>query len=258
MAFFALLHEQGISTPIAAFAHDEVGNETKASFVDNVFPKPFRRSRIVLEDRFLQRVVPEILQHAPELTASAADLLPAFLKINGDLRKINADAISKITATTSTSRLWDGPFVQLGNSKVEASFADHRIYLYGAKEVDKQIHLGFDLAVTAAVPIVASNAGTVLHAAWLGIYGNCVIIDHGMGVASLYGHLSSVEVKAGETVKKGQLLGRSGMTGLAGGDHLHFTMLVQGRPVNPVEWWDSHWIEDRVDRKLKTLGNTAR
>jgi murein DD-endopeptidase MepM/ murein hydrolase activator NlpD len=258
MAFFALLHEQERSTPIAAFARDEVGNETRASFVNNVFPKPFRRSRIALDDRFLQRVVPEILLRSPELTASATDLLPAFLKINGDLRKINADEISKITATTSTSRLWDGPFVQLGNSSVEASFADHRTYLYGSKEVDQQVHLGFDLAVTAAVPVVAANAGAVLHAAWLGIYGNCVILDHGMGVASLYGHLSSVEVKPGETVKKGQVLGRSGMTGLAGGDHLHFTMLVQGRPVNPVEWWDPHWIEDRVDRKLKTLGNTAR
>jgi murein DD-endopeptidase MepM/ murein hydrolase activator NlpD len=104
---------------------------------------------------------------------------------------------------------------------------------------------------------VAANAGTVLHAAWLGIYGNCVIVDHGMGVASLYGHLSSFEVKQGETVKKGQTLGRSGMTGLAGGDHLHFTMLLNGRPVNPVEWWDAHWIEDRVERKLKTLGNPA-
>src|SRR5262245_35165782 len=62
MAFFALLHEQENSTPIAAFAHDEVGNETRASFVDNVFPKPFRRSRIALDDKFLQRVVPEILQ----------------------------------------------------------------------------------------------------------------------------------------------------------------------------------------------------
>jgi murein DD-endopeptidase MepM/ murein hydrolase activator NlpD len=258
MAFFALLHDQEISTPIAAFARDEVGNETTASFVDNVFRKPFRRSRITLEDRFLQRVVPEILQHSPELTTPATELLPAFLTINGDLRKINSDEISTITAKTSASRLWDGPFVQLGNSKVEASFADHRTYFYGNKEVDKQVHLGFDLAVTAAVPVVASNAGTVLHAAWLGIYGNCVVIDHGMGVASLYGHLSAVEVKPGETVKKGHVLGRSGMTGLAGGDHLHFTMLVQGRPVNPVEWWDPHWVEDRVDRKLEVLGNTGR
>ena len=78
-----------------------------------------------------------------------------------------------------------------------------------------------------------------------------------MGVASLYGHLSSVEVKAGDTVDAGQVLGRSGMTGLAGGDHLHFTMLVGGRPVNPVEWWDPHWIEDRVERKLRAAADSG-
>lgn len=258
MAFFALLHEQDVATPIAVFARDEVGNEAHSAFVDKVFPKPFRRSRIALDDRFLQRVVPEILQRTPQLTTPANDALAAFLKINGELRRMNAQQIETVTSSTSPSRLWEGPFVQLGNSQVEASFADHRTYFYKEKEVDKQVHLGFDLAVTAAVPVVAANAGAVRHAAWLGIYGNCVIVDHGMGVASLYGHLSSMEVKAGDTVKKGQALGRSGMTGLAGGDHLHFTMLVNGRPVNPVEWWDSHWIEDRVDRKLETLGNPTR
>jgi murein DD-endopeptidase MepM/ murein hydrolase activator NlpD len=75
-----------------------------------------------------------------------------------------------------------------------------------------------------------------------------------MGIASLYGHLSSIEVKAGDPVKRGQQIGRSGMTGLAGGDHLHFTMLIQGRAVNPVEWWDSHWIADRIDRKIREAG----
>lgn len=104
---------------------------------------------------------------------------------------------------------------------------------------------------------MAANAGTALHADWLGIYGNSVVIDHGMGVQSLYGHLSSFDVKVGDRVVRGQTIGRSGMTGMAGGDHLHFTMLVGGRMVNPVEWWDSHWIQDRVERKLKDAGASA-
>jgi len=91
----------------------------------------------------------------------------------------------------------------------------------------------------------------VVFAEDLGIYGRCVIIDHGMGVQSLYGHLSSIAVKAGQMVEKEQEIGKSGMTGLAGGDHLHFTMLVNGNMVNPVEWWDAHWIQDRILRKLK-------
>jgi hypothetical protein len=255
VAFFALLHDQKLNTPIVAFARDDAGNEAHVTFVDNVFEKPFKRSRIQLDDAFINRVVPEILQHSPELKLAAppagADMLPAFLKINGELRKINSEQIAALAAMTSPVRLWKGPFVQLGNSQVEASFADHRTYFSKGQEVDHQVHLGFDLAVTARVPIVAANDGKVLHASWLGIYGNCVIIDHGLGVQSLYGHLSSFDVKIGDSVTKGQTIGRSGMTGLAGGDHLHFTMLVGGQPVNPVEWWDSHWIKDRVERKLR-------
>jgi murein DD-endopeptidase MepM/ murein hydrolase activator NlpD len=98
---------------------------------------------------------------------------------------------------------------------------------------------------------VAANRGKVLFAEELGIYGLCVIIDHGMGVQSLYGHLSSFAVQAGAMVEKDQEIGRSGVTGLAGGDHLHFTMLVNGEMVNPIEWWDAHWIADRILRKLK-------
>lgn len=191
--------------------------------------------------------------------APGEDAITPFLAINGELRRMNAAGISALAKKTSASKLWDGPFVQLGNSKVEAAFADHRTYVYKGKEVDQQVHLGFDLAVTSRVAIVAANAGTVLNASWLGIYGNCVIIDHGMGVQSLYGHLSSFDVKVGDTVTRGQTVGRSGMTGLAGGDHLHFTMLVNGQMVNPVEWWDPHWIDDRVKRKLgeAASGTTA-
>jgi murein DD-endopeptidase MepM/ murein hydrolase activator NlpD len=199
-------------------------------------------------------VVPEILEHAPELKLTAppaGEMEPAFLKVNGELRRINADQIAAFAAKTVAARLWEGPFVQLGNSQVEARFADQRTYIYKGQEIDHQVHLGFDLAVTTRIPVVAANAGTVLNASWLGIYGNCVILDHGMGVQSLYGHLSSFDVKPGDTVTRGQTLGRSGMTGLAGGDHLHFTMLVGGRMVTPVEWWDQHWIADRVERKLK-------
>lgn len=252
VAVFALLHEQDLATPIALFARDGAGNEAAAPFIDRVFPRPYRRSRITIDDRFLSRVVPEIVARAPELNlpAQSGDLLPAFLTVNGELRQVNADQILAVTRDTAATRLWDGPFVQLANSAVEAGFADHRTYVYDGEEVDQQIHLGFDLAVTAEVSIAAANHGRVRHAGWLGIYGNCVIIDHGLGVASLYGHLSSVAVNVGETVSKGQTLGQSGMTGLAGGDHLHFTVLVGGRPVNPVEWWDPIWMADRVTRKL--------
>jgi len=258
-AFFGLLYDQPVNTRIVAFARDEAGNESKATFIDNAFPKAFKNSRIEIDDKFINRVVPEIIEHSPELKMSppaegSAEMLPAFVRVNSELRKINADEIAAFAKKTSPGRLWSEPFVQLGNSKVEASFADHRTYFYNGKEVDRQTHLGFDLAVTEHVPVMAANDGVVLNASWLGIYGNCVIIDHGMGVQSLYGHLMSFDVKVGDKVTRGQQIGRSDSTGLAGGDHLHFTMLVGGRMVNPVEWWDSHWISDRVNRKLADAG----
>jgi murein DD-endopeptidase MepM/ murein hydrolase activator NlpD len=252
VAFFALLHDQERNTPMHVFARDEAGNTSRADFDHRIFPKPFRRSRIELDAAFLGRIVPAILEQTPDLKAEGDDLAK-FLAINRDLRRQNAETIAKLGAETANEALWMGPFQQLGNSKVESAFADHRTYFFQGKEVDQQVHLGFDLAVTANVPIVAANRGRVIFADYLGIYGNCVVVDHGLGIQTLYAHLSSFETAKGQTVEKGQAIGRSGMTGLAGGDHLHFTQLVHGRPVTPVEWWDAHWIEDRVLRKLRGL-----
>ena len=257
VAFFALLADQDLNTPVELFARDEAGNEATAVVDHRPFPKPFRRSRIEVDDRFLQRVVPSIAQNTRDMQIDTSDPVQAFLRINGDLRRKNADTIAALAAKTAPEMRWKERFQQLGNSQVEAGFADHRTYFYRGKEVDRQVHLGFDLAVTANVPIVAAQRGTVVFADYLGIYGNCVIVDHGLGVQSLYAHLSSIDVQPGQQVESGHTLGRSGMTGLAGGDHLHFTMLVNGQPVNPVEWWDTKWMQDRVFRKIAEAGGAA-
>lgn len=251
VAFFALLWDQDLNTPMRVYARDPAGNTARADFEHRAFPKPFKRSRIQLDDRFLDRVVPAILEGTTDIKPEG-DTLQKFLAINGDLRQKNAAKIASFAAQTASEMLWRGVvFHPFRNTAVESAFADQRTYIYKGKEVDKQVHLGFDLASLAGAPIVAGNRGKVLFADELGIYGNCVILDHGMGVQSLYAHLSSLEVQSGQMVEKEQTLGRSGLTGLAGGDHLHFTMLVHGRMVNPVEWWDSHWIEDRILRKLR-------
>ena len=256
VAFFPLLYHQKADTPMEIVARDVAGNQTRAQFEHRVFPKTFRSSRIPLDDTFLSRVVPSILQGSPQLKVSAPadDLLQSFLAINNDLRRMNNETISSFSRKTAPNILWEGAFEPLGGSQVESSFADFRTYTYGGKEVDRQVHLGFDLAKTANAPVMAGNHGKVLFAEELGIYGNTVIVDHGMGVQSLYAHLSSFAVREGEDVKKGQRLGASGQTGLAGGDHLHFSMLVAGQFVNATEWWDPHWIEDRIMRKLREAG----
>jgi murein DD-endopeptidase MepM/ murein hydrolase activator NlpD len=258
VAFFALRWDQDLKTPIAVYARDTAGNEARASFAYEVFPKPYRKSRIEVPDAFMQRVVPPILEQTPDLQVEdPADLVKSFLTVNGELRRRNAEALVALAARTAPEMLWRGPFKQLTNSQVESSFADQRTYVHNGTEIDRQTHLGYDLAVTANVPIEAANRGRVVMAEYFGIYGNTVVIDHGMGLMSLYAHLSSIDAKPGDTVEAGQVVGRSGMTGLAGGDHLHFTMLLQGQAVTPVDWWSTQWIEDRVMRKLREAGSAA-
>lgn len=258
VALFALLHDQDLKTPIELFAEDKALNQGHASIDHQVFPREFSRSRINVTDAFIDRVIPLILKRSPELDVNWRPddeiRVSAFQRVNADLREINASVVLALADQTAPEILWQDAFKQLSNSQVESKFADQRTYFYKGNEIDRQVHLGFDLAVTAAVQVSAANRGRVLHADYLGIYGNCVVLDHGMGLQSLYAHLSSISVQPGELVERGQMIGRSGMTGLAGGDHLHFSMLLQGRPISPLEWWDSHWIQDRVLRKLNDAG----
>jgi murein DD-endopeptidase MepM/ murein hydrolase activator NlpD len=251
VAFFALRHDQDLTTPIRLFARDEAGNTAASTFDYRVFPKPFKKSRIAINEQLLNEVVPAIIEGTDEIRPEGSPV-EQFVAVNDELRQKNNAKIASFASQTSAELLWNGVvFHAFQNTGVQSAFADYRTYVYEGKEVDQQVHLGFDLASFATVPIVAANRGKVLFADELGIYGNTVILDHGMGVQSLYAHLSSIDVNVGDMVEKEQTVGRSGRTGMALGDHLHFTMLVNGHMVNPIEWWDAHWIEDRILRKLR-------
>jgi hypothetical protein len=255
VAFFALLPDDDLDAPIQVFARDPGGNQAVAGVEHMPFPKPFGRSRIDI-DNWVGRVVPPIVANTPDMQLSGEpdEVVESFVRINSELRRRNAETIAQLATKSAPTMMWREPFQPLANAAVEAKFADYRTYFAQGKEVDRQVHLGFDLAVTSQVPILAAQKGVVVLAEYLGIYGNCVIVDHGLGVQTLYGHLSSIGVKVGDAVEKGKELGRSGTTGLAAGDHLHFTVLVAGHPVNPVEWWDQKWMQDRVFRKVMEAG----
>ncbi|MCU1275313.1 MAG: peptidase [Bryobacterales bacterium] len=226
------------------YARNPTGAEATARFWYKLFPKKFRSRDLAIDDAFLDKVVNQIDP------GSSGDLLARFLKINGEIRRKNNQTLADLRLKTADKFLWSGPFLPLTNAAVESAFADRRSYIYKGKKVDEQVHLGFDLAVTLHVPVPAANDGRVVWADNLGIYGNCVVIDHGYGLQSIYGHLSEIAVKPGDMVKKSQPLGKSGATGLAGGDHLHYSMQVDGVQVNPIEWWDEHWIKDRILSKV--------
>lgn len=248
-ALFAVPYDQPDAGHVALEATDDVGNTARRSFVDRFFARPPRKDTIQLTQKFLEKVVPEIRGQTPGL-ADKGGLLENYLAINGDLRRSNAQELVDLARRSQPRFLWSGAFLPLRSGKVMSSFADRRTYVLDGREVDHQDHLGFDLASVQSAPVPASNEGLVVLARYFGIYGNTVIVDHGYGLMTLYAHLSAIDVKDGQAVERGQVLGRTGATGLAGGDHLHFTVLLNGLPTTPAEWWDGHWIDDRLRRKL--------
>jgi murein DD-endopeptidase MepM/ murein hydrolase activator NlpD len=250
-ALFALEYDWPADTPMTVIARDAAGNEVTAEFWHKVFAKKFRSRDLPLEDRFVQKVVPDIMAHTTAIK-DQGNPVKTFVEINSTLRRMNHEAIAKFATQSPPGFLWSGPFLQLSNSKVEAAFADRRTYVYAGKPVDTQDHVGFDLSVVQNTPIEAANDGRVVLAEYFGIYGNAVVIDHGAGLLSLYGHMSQIDVKPGQMVKKKEIIGKSGQTGLAAGDHLHFGLFLQGVPVNPTEWWDEKWIKDHVLDRLKS------
>ncbi len=249
VTYFALpMDASGNKTKITIFARDDAGNEARISLPCQIKPKKFRADKLNLGESFLQQKMPEFQAMVPQLQNKP--LRDVFTYINTQMREDNSKTIQGICVKSVNKKLWEGTFLRMHNAKPMALFGDQRTYLVDNKTFGNSIHLGVDLASTAQAPIEAANNGVVVFAGPLGIYGNTVIIDHGLGLFSLYGHLSSLETAVGKSVKKAEKIGLSGLTGLAGGDHLHFSILVNGQFVNPVEWWDPHWIQDNVDKKM--------
>lgn len=204
-----------------------------------------------LDDKFIQKVVGELDPNG------SGDPVERFVRINNDMRKANNKTLSDLRSKTADKFLWSQPFLRQAGAKAEAQFADHRNYIYHGKKIDEQVHLGYDLAVTQHVGVQASNDGRVVWAAPLGIYGNCIVVDHGYGLQTIYGHLSQINVHEGDMVKRGEVMGLSGMTGMAGGDHIHFSMQLDGVQIDPKEWWDPHWIKDHIAKRVPLPGFQA-
>jgi murein DD-endopeptidase MepM/ murein hydrolase activator NlpD len=222
-------------------------NTSKTTFYVHVRQKRFRKERLTISDRFIERILPYFSFYPFDPGASNLD---KFLAINNDLRKENHNIFLKLAETPHPDKLWKGSFLRLKNAATMARFADHRSYYYKGKKVDEQGHFGVDLASLPSSPIQASNHGKVIFADRLGIYGLTVVLDHGQGLASVYAHMSKINVPLDQIVQRGEAIGFTGQTGLAAGDHLHFGIMVNGVFVNPIEWFDGHWIKDNISRKL--------
>ena len=252
LAFFSHPYHVPVSERATLFAEDHAGNTWESTLAYSARPLRHRRDKVEVSDDFIRHKIGPLVREAGGSGGSPAE---QFLKVNHDLRRVNEETIAKTCRASAQKKLWHGRFVQLANSSVQANFADQRSYYYRNRKIDEARHLGYDLAVTRRYPVAAANAGRVVFAGALGIYGNTVIIDHGFGLCTLYSHLSSIAVTSDDAVKKGANIGRTGETGLAIGDHLHYGVYIQGVAVLPLEWWDPKWIRDNVTGKLRRTGD---
>jgi len=215
----------------------------------------YKKSQIHATDKFINGKITDLASTDPEY-ATITDKLEKLKAINETMRLKNEKMIHKLGKKVSTEMLdsWKMKrFYPLKNGKKVASYGDHRFYYYKTKNqiVSESYHVGYDLASTKMASIKASNPGTVVYADENGIYGNMPMIDHGLGLYTLYGHCSQILVKEGDHVKAGEVIAKTGTTGLALGDHLHFGILVQGIEVRPVEWFDAKWIKKFIDNVFR-------
>ncbi len=252
VCYFAMPIRAPKDMGIFLWAEDKAGNVSKANLNRSIHirNKRFRTRKINVSDRFLNEVLPYF---APEIKDPTAENVVKYLDINQRVRKENGEFFYGLRTDTSPEKLWEGTWLGLKNAATMSRFGDKRLYYYKGKVIDEQVHMGIDLASLAGSKVGAANNGRIIFADRLGIYGLTVVIDHGQGLASTYSHLSSINVKPGQIVAKGDVIALTGQTGLAGGDHLHFGVMAGGFFVNPIEWWDAHWIKDNVTRKLKDI-----
>ncbi len=227
-------------------AYDLAGNMTEAHFPFYARTKAFRSDTLNVSSGFLKAKMGQFVDMYP----NEKDLLQLYLKVNNVERKKNRADLYALGQKSAPVPLWKGDFVRLPRAANKARYADHRTYRYEGKEVGRQTHLGLDLASVQRAEVPAGNAGKIVRVGFHGIYGHNVVIDHGLGLMTLYAHLSFIAVEAGEMVEKGQIIGRTGATGLAGGDHLHLGVYISGVAVNPIEWWDKNWLANNIEDRL--------
>lgn len=233
-------------------ARDRAGNVTQSAVPVIPYNKNYKLSHIKLSDNFLNGKVSE-LANAYGVDQNA-DLIGRFKFVNEEMRKKNEKVIQDITSKVSDTMVNSFPINKmypLKNGAVVAQFGDHRIYSYKGKEVSEAYHLGLDLASNAMSPILTQNPAVVAFAQENGIYGNMPVLYHGLGLYTLYGHCSSVLVKEGESLHSNQAIAKSGRSGYAMGDHLHFGVLVQGIEVRPQEWMDQEWIRKSITDPMR-------
>ncbi|MGN1038987.1 MAG: M23 family metallopeptidase, partial [Mailhella sp.] len=236
-------------------AQDIAGNVTSSKLLVRAQNRNYRSDTLNIPESFLNFKAGELAELCPEEPTPLAQYLCANnkVRIGNDSKLLEVAALA---GNVSPRFLWSGPFRRLPRSAVKANFGDFRTYVDGNRQkIDEQTHMGLDLASVARAEVPAAQDGRVIWVDYLGIHGNMILVEHGLGLMTQYSHLSEYSVAVGDTVKAGQIIGRTGTSGLAGGDHLHFGVLIGGVPVQPLEWLDASWVKNNITSRINILSH---
>ena len=235
-------------------AKDYAGNISKTHVPLYLKQKKYKVSKIKISDTFLNGKIANLAEEFEE-TQGLTDSIEQFKMINENVRAKNEKLIHDLSSKVSGDRIDEftmRKMYPLRNGKVVASFGDHRKYLYKGKKISESYHLGLDLASNAMASIKPQNSAEVVYSDYNGLYGNMPMLYHGLGLYTIYGHCSSVNVNVDEIVAPNTDIANTGKSGYAMGDHLHFGVLVQGIEVRPEEWMDTQWIKLNILDVIKT------
>ena len=238
--------EQNFSANVVAT--DMAGNVAKMPIRLYLQNKKYKESHITINNAFIDGKITELANMYAQ-NVNQMDAIAKFKFVNEELRNANEKLIRNITSNIeeeSLNEFFIKPFYPLRNGATVASFGDHRFFHFDGALLSESYHMGLDFASTAMATIVATNPGKIVFAEENGIYGLNLIIYHGFGLYSLYGHCTSAMHQNGEMLAAGTNLATTGTTGLALGDHLHFGVLIQGIEVRPEEWMDKKWMKENV------------
>jgi len=251
---YAAIIAWDINIPFEAFqgvnvvAIDKAGNKSIAKVPLYIQDFAVKNDNLNIPQNFIDTVSKNVLEKMNEEVPQ--DLTARFVKQNRELRAKNITTIKEVCLKNlpkdSFSDFPLNTFVRLQGSSTAAGFGERRHYFFNNQKIDEAWHLGLDWASVAQDSITLSNGGDVIFKEYLGIYGNTIIINHGLGLATLYAHTTNQFVDIGQKVTTNQKIATTGITGAVLGDHLHFGVLVQGIEVNPIEWMDPNWIKTRI------------
>lgn len=236
-------------------ATDRANNQTRHYVAIVKRAKAYRDSVLKLQNKSFEQVHTMLEQIGKRDPNSFAENGEKFQYLNETIREEDESEIYQAASSFHFDFL-ERPielnrFYPLKGGQVVGSFGDSRHYYYKDVNISNSYHLGLDMASVKHAPILLSNAGKVVLEKKLGLYGNTIVVYHGLGIASSYSHISRFNVQFGDVLKEGSILAYTGATGWAFGDHLHFGILVQGYFVTITEWMDSKWIKNNITSVLQ-------